>query len=374
MQVDGALPGALTVSSGATLSGIGSVGSVTALAGGFVAPGNTATPFGTLTLTGDYAGGATVTINTQLGDSSSPASRLVIQGSASGTSPVLINPASGNGAQTAGDGISIILVGGVSPSDSFHLARAVQAGAFEYLLFQGGASDANDWFLRSELADPPSSSDPEPPVPAYRPGVAGYVLGPQANLEYGFTAIGNLRSRVGDQGRVANAKPDRSDADAWMRVHVDEIDAVGRRFQALDLNIETLQFGTDVYAYKSGEATAHFGLMASVGESRATFFDPARAIAGLATRAGNAETDVKGAGVYWTSPRNERRLLRHGRAAAALSQPLSRCVSRERQPERLGRHVVGGDRRAVRTRGDQLADRAAAAARLPTARARRFHG
>ncbi len=300
LQVDGTLPGALTVSSGATLSGIGSVGSVTALAGGFVAPGNTATPFGTLTLTGDYAGGATVTINTQLGDSSSPASRLVIQGSASGTSPVLINPASGNGAQTAGDGISIILVGGVSPSDSFHLARAVQAGAFEYLLFQGGASDANDWFLRSELADPPSSSDPEPPVPAYRPGVAGYVLGPQANLEYGFTAIGNLRSRVGDQGRVANAKPDRSDTDAWMRVHVDEIDAVGRRFQALDLNIKTLQFGTDVYAYKSGEATAHFGLMASVGESRATFFDPARAIAGLATRAGNAETDVNGAGAYWT--------------------------------------------------------------------------
>ena len=84
LQVDGTLPGVLTVSSGATLSGIGSVGSVTALAGGFVAPGNPATPFGTLTLTGDYAGGGTVTINAQLGDSSSAASRLVIQGSTSG--------------------------------------------------------------------------------------------------------------------------------------------------------------------------------------------------------------------------------------------------------------------------------------------------
>ena len=85
-----------------------------------------------------------------------------------------------------------------------------------------------------------------------------------------------------------------------MRVHLDEIDAVGNRFQALDLSIQTLQFGTDVHAYNVGKATAHFGVMASVGESRTTFFDPARAIAGLPTRAGDAETDVKGAGVYWT--------------------------------------------------------------------------
>ena len=188
----------------------------------------------------------------------------------------------------------------MSPSGSFRLAQPVQAGAFEYLLFQGGASDANDWFLRSELTDPPTATDPEPPVPAYRPGVAGYVLGPQANLEYGFTALGNLRARVGDQGRIANAERDRPDQDAWLRVHVDEIDAVGARFQALDLRIDTLQFGTDVYAYEAGNATAHFGVMASVGESRTTFFDPARAIAGLPTRAGDAETDVKGAGVYWT--------------------------------------------------------------------------
>ena len=81
---------------------------MTALAGGFLTPGNPATPFGTLTLTGDYTGGATVTINAQLGSSSSPASRLVVQGSTSGVSPVLINSASGDGAQTAGDGISII--------------------------------------------------------------------------------------------------------------------------------------------------------------------------------------------------------------------------------------------------------------------------
>ena len=298
LQVDGTLPGAMTVASGATLSGIGTAGSVTALAGGFVPPGNPATPFGTLTLTGDYVGGATVRINTQLGGANSATSRLVIQGSASGSSPVLIDSSGGAGARTAGDGIAIIQIDGASPADSFRLAQPVQAGAYEYLLFQGGALDANDWFLRSEFAGP--SSPPDPPLPAYRPGVAGYVLGPQANLEYGFTAIGNLRARVGDQGRLTNAESDRPEDDAWMRVHLDEIDAVGDRFQALDLSIQTLQFGTDVHAYKVGKATAHFGVMASVGESRATFFDPARAIAGLPTRAGDAETDVKGAGAYWT--------------------------------------------------------------------------
>ena len=55
LQVDGVLPGAMRVDSGATLSGIGIVGSVDALAGSFVQPGNPSTPFGTLTISGDYS-------------------------------------------------------------------------------------------------------------------------------------------------------------------------------------------------------------------------------------------------------------------------------------------------------------------------------
>ncbi|WP_230979579.1 autotransporter outer membrane beta-barrel domain-containing protein [Steroidobacter gossypii] len=299
LQVDGTLPGTTTVASGAILSGIGSVANVMTVPGGFVAPGNAATPFGTLTLAGDYAGTGTIRIDTQLDDANSATSRLVVRGSTSGAnSTVLINRIGGDGAQTAGDGIAIIEVGGASPADSFRLARPVQAGAYEYLLYQGGVSDANDWFLRSQLTDPQLPD--EEPLPAYRPSVAGYVLGPQANLEYGFTALGNLRARVGDQGRVTEAKRERATDDVWMRVHADEIDAVGSRFQALDLSIQTLQFGTDIYTYEVGQTAAHVGVMASVGESRATFFDAARSIAGLTTRAGIVETDAQGAGVYWT--------------------------------------------------------------------------
>lgn len=301
LQVDGVLPGTMTIASGATLSGTGTVGSVSALAGGFVAPGHAANPFGTLTIAGDYAGGGTVRINTELGDESSATSRLVIQGNTSGTSPVFVSAAGGSGARTEGDGISIIQVDGTSPADSFRLAQPVEAGAYEYLLYQGGSSDANDWYLRSELIDPqsPSNPDPQDPGPAFRAGVPGYVLGHQANLEYGFAALGNLRARVGDLGRLSDAAS-RGSPNAWLRVYGHELNLAGTRFEARDLHMGTLQFGTDVHASEAGNASAHLGVMASVGESSATFFDNARAAAGLPTRSGSVDTNAKGAGVYWT--------------------------------------------------------------------------
>jgi autotransporter family porin len=300
LQVDGVLPGSLAIASGATLSGIGTVGSVTNLTGAFVAPGTAALPFGTLTITGDYVGGGTVRINTVLGNETSDTGRLLIQGNASGTSTVLINRWSGDGARTQGNGIEIIQVDGASAPDSFRLGNPVQAGAYQYLLYQGGSADANDWYLRSELIDPNNPPDDEDaPTPAFRLGVPGYVLGHQANLEYGFTALGNLRVRVGDQGRLSGTEQ-HATADAWMRVYTDEIDVAGNRFAAEDLRMANVQFGTDLYTHASGKASTHFGVMASIGESRATLFDTARASAGFSTLAGEIQTDAKGAGMYWT--------------------------------------------------------------------------
>src|SRR5690606_34296494 len=59
-QVDGWLAGETTIGGGATLAGSGRLGSVTAETGGCLSPGTAATPFGTLTLAGDYAGSGTV--------------------------------------------------------------------------------------------------------------------------------------------------------------------------------------------------------------------------------------------------------------------------------------------------------------------------
>jgi outer membrane autotransporter protein len=177
----------------------------------------------------------------------------------------------------------------------------VQAGAYEYLLYQGGSKDDNDWYLRSELIDgsDPGDGGEEPPPPAFRPGVPGYVLGHQANLEYGFTVLGDLRSRVGDQGRIpGNGK--EHPTDFWARVYTHDLDVDGTRFSARDLQMVATQFGADIHATASGDASTHVGLMANIGESRAALSDNARALAGLTTLAGRMETKTKGAGMYWT--------------------------------------------------------------------------
>ncbi len=334
LQVDGALSGPTTVNTGATLSGSGTVGSATTAAGSFVTPGSAAMPFGTLTLTGDYAGSGGVIFNTELGGSSSATSRLVIQGSTTGaSSPVLINRAGGNGTQTTGDGIGLIQVDGESPAGSFQLAQSLQAGAFEYLLYQGGASDANDWFLRSELMERGSPGGGPPPVPAWRPGVAGYALGHQLDLEYGFTALGNLRARVGDQGRAIDA--DRAvRADGWMRLYRHDLDIGGARFEAQDVSMTALQFGTDILRHEAGTSDAHLGVMFHVGESSARFIDPDRAIAGLATSTGKVETEVKGAGVYWTHYSESGRYL-------DLSAQLLHYDNRYRDQTLAGSHQSG---------------------------------
>ena len=299
LEVDGTLPGTMTIASGAALTGTGTVGSVTTTSGAFVAPGNAAHPFGTLTIGGDYNGGATIAINAELGENPT-SGRLVIHGSTSGSSPIAIIRTGGNSAQTTGDGLAIVQVDGASPADSFRLSQPVESGAYEYLLYQGGASDANDWYLRSELIDPQAPpDDPVPPVPAFRPGVVGYALGHQQNLEYGFTALGSLRARIGDQGRLPQAEAGGQGA-AWMRAYTHELDVAGKRFQAQDLQMSTVHFGTDFYANGSGKASTHAGFMASVGESNATLYDTARAIAGLSLRTGEMQTDAKGAGLYWT--------------------------------------------------------------------------
>lgn len=310
LQVDGSLPGDLVIASGAILSGTGMVGRVSAPAGSFVDPGNAAYPFGTLTVAGDFAGGGTVRINTVLGDEHSDTGRLVVQGDVSGRSALLVNPWSGDGAMTEGDGIQVVQVDGESADDSFRLAAPVQAGAYEYLLYQGGDKDDNDWYLRSELIDGSDAGnggnddngggEPPVPAPAFRYGVPGYVLGHQLNLEYGFSVLGDLRSRVGDQGRITTEDGRQKPADFWARMYAHDLDIDGTRFSAHDVQMFATQFGMDVHSTVEGDASTHFGLMASIGGSRAALSDNERARAGERGLAGRMETKTKGIGTYWT--------------------------------------------------------------------------
>jgi outer membrane autotransporter protein len=230
--------GPITVGSGGTLGGYGSVtGPVTnsgVIAPGSATPGFSGSPMGAFTINGNYTGvGGTMAINTVLGGDGSPSDRLVISGAgttATGTTTVHVTNVGGVGAETTGNGIQVVsAVGGATTAPgAFALpAGELRAGAFDYDLFRGGVSgSANDWFLRSDFVVPlvpigpslpsnPSvplvplgpllpSTPPPNPLP---PGIAFPIIGPELATygvvqplarQLGLSILGTLDDRRGD--------------------------------------------------------------------------------------------------------------------------------------------------------------------------------
>ncbi|TDA47873.1 autotransporter outer membrane beta-barrel domain-containing protein, partial [Burkholderia pyrrocinia] len=185
--------GPVTVASGATLGGYGSVtGNVTnngtlsvanALAslasgatGNFQINGNLTNAGlvqlggsgvgNTLTVAGNYVGqNATIALNTTLAGDGAPSDKLIVSGgTASGASTLKVTNVGGAGAQTTGDGIQVVQAtnGATSSAGAFTLSGGtVSAGAYSYFLAKGGAATGtgDSWYLRNTV--PPK---PEPPV------------------------------------------------------------------------------------------------------------------------------------------------------------------------------------------------------------------
>ncbi|WP_208456209.1 autotransporter outer membrane beta-barrel domain-containing protein [Burkholderia latens] len=357
--------GDVSVASGAALGGYGQIaGSVQN--GGTLAPANAlpvfaAGPAGTLRIGGslantgtlqlaaasgragnvlevggNYAGGGRLIVNTLLneGGAASQTDRLVVHGQTSGQTAIAVR-GSGAGAKTVGDGILVVEVGpqpgassvqqataaagrglqreihqGVqSAPGSFQLAGPVQAGAYQYLLYQGGAQSAQDWYLRSTIVDAgvPASGTPGSGAPAqgaqqaplYRPAVAGYALMPALNVDYGFSVLGRLHERVGDVAALEAAQGTHRDA-VWARVGGNGLDASAGRFSA-DSRTYLAQFGKD-WTLRSNPASGstHAGVTATIGSMSASFDDRLRPIAGLATQTGTAEMQAQSLGAYLT--------------------------------------------------------------------------
>ncbi|MFC0691407.1 autotransporter outer membrane beta-barrel domain-containing protein [Paraburkholderia humisilvae] len=273
-----------------------------------------------LNVTGNYTGAnGQVVLNTLLnqGGAASQTDRLVVGGNVSGTTAIKLNQ-SGSGARTVGDGIQLVQVNGTSAANSFHLAGPVQAGAFQYMLFQGGATDANDWYLRSQLAAqttptdtgggttaPATSAAASGPV-AFRPAVVGYSMTPLLNADYGFTILGRLHERVGDVASVESAQAGQTGQAAnsngvWGRLGGQNLDAdTSDRFSA-DERTFFAQFGKDwTLSRGANGGSTHAGATVTIGSSSADFDDSARSIAGLPTSTGSVETQAQSIGGYWT--------------------------------------------------------------------------
>ncbi|WCM21718.1 autotransporter outer membrane beta-barrel domain-containing protein [Paraburkholderia bryophila] len=266
-----------------------------------------------MVINGNFVGQkGTVLLDTYLGSDNSPSDRLVVQGgTASGSTTLLVASAGGNGAQTTGSGIEVVQTP-ASSANAFTLGKPVEAGAYQYLLYRGGAgADAADqnWYLRSQLDNPASPPSPGPgpsPAPqpgpvAYRPGVAAYTMTPLLNEEYGFTVLGTLHQRVGDVPGAIDPRQNDAGNGVWGRVNASsfDADALGR-FSASSATYFA-QFGKDWTLNQPQEGgSTHAGVTLTFGDTSATFNDSLRAMAGLDTQTGTVSTQAQSLGGYWT--------------------------------------------------------------------------
>lgn len=261
-----------------------------------------------LNVTGNYTGtNGLLALNARLnaGGAITSSDQLVVGGNTSGTTGIKVN-VSGAGGATTGDGVQLVQVAGTSAANSFHLAAPVQSGVYEYLLYQGSATNANAWYLRSDLeasdatAGAASSGDAVSSAVAYRPAVVGYSVTPMLNADYGYMVLGRLHERVGDVAKLDETQPASSNG-VWGRIGGQNLDAdVGDRFSA-DEHTFFAQFGKDWTLTRGNDGgSTHAGGTLTIGSTSASFDDSARSLAGISTSTGSVETQAQTIGGYWT--------------------------------------------------------------------------
>ncbi|HTK00578.1 MAG TPA: autotransporter outer membrane beta-barrel domain-containing protein, partial [Bordetella sp.] len=278
----------------------------------FVAPTGDVTQAGsykTITASSYVGNNGTIALNTYVAGDGAPSDRLVVNGgSATGTTGLRINNTGGKGARTTGDGINVVAVtnGGITAPGAFQLATPVQAGAYQYLLYRGGSTGADDYFLRSSLADPSAPAGPPSSGPvAYRPAVAGYAMMPALNLDYGFSMLGRLHERVGDVYATEQNQKGNKDG-VWGRIGGDGLDADSGRF-SVNQSTFFMQFGKDWTLSQSQEGgSTHAGVTATLGVTDADFKDSKRDLnPTLSDKAGSATTQAQSLGGYYTKYWND---------------------------------------------------------------------
>lgn len=339
--------GLVSVAFGATLGGYGSVaGSVsnngriavadavpafTGSAKGNFTIGGTLTNAGlvqvggsgignTLTVSNYIGQSGTVALNTFLGTDGSPSDRLVIDGgTASGTSRIAVTNIGGPGAATTGNGILLVdaINGATTSAGAFALAGPVAAGAYEYVLFQGGATagSAQNWYLRNQIEPaapdvpppvvaPGSPSLPPPPpagsapIPLYRQEVPVYAALPATARRLGLATLGTFHQRRGEQ-RLLSGRG--SFSAGWGRVFGERMDQrwSGTVDPEFNGRVWGLQTGIDLFAID--RASGHrdsFGLF--YGFARAEGDIRGFALGQLRNKVGRLNLDSNSLGAYWT--------------------------------------------------------------------------
>lgn len=179
----------------------------------------------TLTVNGDYTGGGTLLLDSELNGDDSVSDQLVMNGNTAGNTTVVVNSITGIGEPTS-TGIKVVDFA-ADPTQfqnnaQFSLAGSgyVNMGAYDYTLVE----DNNDWYLRSQEVTPPSPPDPDPtpdpdpsrdpdptpdpaPTPAYKPVLNAKVGGYFNNLRAANQAfVMERRDHAGGDGQTLNLR------------------------------------------------------------------------------------------------------------------------------------------------------------------------
>lgn len=235
----------------------------------------------TLTINGNYTGvsGSRLSLETYLAGDSSATDKLAVTGNASGSSTLIIRPVAGSPGAMTSTGIDVIQVGG-SSTGTFVLADAVQAGAYQYVLKQGGnGGNAGDWYLVSNNQS----------QPIYRPGVGAYVSGQAVNAEEGFFSVGTFHERRGE-----NTATDAQGRQTWVRPYYLNFSADGKnRFSYSGAELYGVQAGQDLWATTTEAGTSvRAAFLFDYTRTDVDFTDRLRPLVGLQARVGsmNAES------------------------------------------------------------------------------------
>lgn len=333
----------IAVLPGTTVAGTGTfAGNVTNQ--GTLLPGpNDGANFGAFTVRGNYLGSgqALLQVNTVLAGDNAPSDKLVVDGgTASGSTAVRVLNRGGLGAPTLADGILVVQAvnGATTAPGAFSLAQAVEAGAYSYRLYRGGAAggNADSWYLRNNgyavggtvvgsLAEAFALIESQSPggggsagsggetatsvepVKLYRPEVALYSSMPLVVRRLGLAQLGTFHDRQGDTQLLAGKDGnDGSEGTAgtqasWGRVFGESTRQRlrGDADPQFDGQISGLQLGHDFLAATDGAGGRHrVGVLG--GYTRASGDTSGVASGGTNTATGRLTVEGYSLGAYWT--------------------------------------------------------------------------
>ena len=253
-------------------------------------------------VTHNYAGaGAVIAMNAFLGTSNGAGDHLVIDGGTATGSTAVILHSLGGASLTTGDGISLVQTedGGHTDPTAFSLSGRVASGAYEYGLYQGGKTGADDWFLRSTL---PGNSA----LPNLRPEVPLDLALPATAGRYGLALLGSYSQR--EDARTAGDLDGRGNGAFWTRAFGEtgswgssggtESDRLQRFDQygpSYNFGLAGVEVGVDLVQSQADRGARDVGGVFIAGGSMSATVDGV-----YGGDAGSATMNAYSFGAYWT--------------------------------------------------------------------------